>query len=188
MKKIVLASALTAALLAWSGGNGYGNGANGKGQGNYMQASSTTYTLTQEQKEGLLFMYEEEKLAHDVYERLGEQWNLRLFYRIKEAEIRHMQSVGRLLDKYGITRPITTTQSGIYNNSELQSLYDTLMKKGMLSVKDALEVGKMIEEEDIADLEERIKTATPDLKAVYENLLAGSKKHLSAFKRNLESY
>lgn len=62
------------------------------------------------------------------------------------------------------------------------------MTKGMASVKDALEVGVLIEKTDIADLEAAIEAAVkPTLERLYTNLVAASYNHLEAFETNLES-
>ena len=61
-----------------------------------------------------------------------------------------------------------------------------LVAKGQISFKDAMLVGKEIEEMDIKDLVERIEqTDNPDIKTVYENLKRGSENHLRAFTKHL---
>lgn len=61
------------------------------------------------------------------------------------------------------------------------------MAKGAASLKDALEVGVLIENGDIAVLEAGlIETAQPDIKRVYTNLLNGSSNHLDGFESVLE--
>jgi len=149
--------------------------------------SKAKYDLTTEQEEALIFMYQEEKLARDVYDALGDQWELRPFLKIKKAEQKHMDAVGRLLDKYGITRPVGDTP-GEFADSSLQSLYNELVEKGLQSEVDALETGRLIEITDIKDLEERIKDSTPDVKRVFSKLKRGSYNHLRAFERNLKKY
>jgi hypothetical protein len=59
---------------------------------------------------------------------------------------------------------------------------------GSESVEAALEVGAIIEEVDIADLEEYLaETTSEDITRVYENLLSGSRNHLRAFVSQLEA-
>ncbi|WP_372816136.1 DUF2202 domain-containing protein [Pyrococcus kukulkanii] len=52
--------------------------------------------LTQEERDGLLYMVEEEKLAHDVYTKLDEKWGLEIFKNIANSESTHVNAV-RLL-------------------------------------------------------------------------------------------
>ena len=142
--------------------------------------------LTDEQKAGLIFMIEEEKLARDVYEYLYAKWNLRIFSNISRAEQQHMNAVKIILDKYSLTPPATLENRGTYEDTHLQDLYNQLIAKGNLSLVDALEVGKTIEDVDIADLEELMKDSIPrDVEIVYTNLLKGSNNHLNAFTNQL---
>ena len=145
--------------------------------------------LSDAQKEGLIFMVEEEKVARDVYEYLYAKWNLSIFSNIAKAEQQHMDAVIALLEKYDLDYSATLQTRGSFENDELQSLYDTLTVRGEASVVEALEVGKLIEEVDIEDLEGLVADDIPeDLKVVYENLLKGSYNHLSAFTNQLSNY
>ncbi|NWF82643.1 MAG: DUF2202 domain-containing protein [Bryobacteraceae bacterium] len=143
---------------------------------------------TPEEAKWLTFMREEEKLARDVYAALHERWRLRIFDNIARSESRHFAAAGVLLDRYDIADPAKGLPAGVYLDANLASLYQKLLDKGMLSLKDALEVGVMIEKQDIADLEEALKAAEKtDIKTVYANLLAGSLNHLESFENLLEA-
>jgi hypothetical protein len=109
-----------------------------------------------------------------------------MFVKIPESEQRHMDAVKALLDKYEIADPITDNEIGSFSNTDFKKLYDDLVKSGQTSFKDAMLVGKEIEEMDIKDLTERIEqTDNPDIKSVYENLKRGSENHLRAFTKHL---
>lgn len=141
--------------------------------------------LTASEKEGLLFMAEEEKLAGDVYQALNEKWNLRVFDNIGKAERTHEAAVKTLLTRYSLPDP--TKGAGEFSNKTLQKLYDDLVSQGGASTKDALQVGAAIEEIDILDLEERMdQTDKADILLVYANLKRGSENHLRAFVNNLQ--
>ncbi len=141
--------------------------------------------LTALEKEGLLYMAEEEKLAGDVYLALNEKWNLRVFDNIGKAERTHEAAVKTLLERYSLPDP--TKGPGEFSNETLQGLYDDLVSRGSASVKDALQVGAAIEEIDILDLEERMaQTDREDILLVYANLKSGSENHLRAFVNNLQ--
>ncbi len=49
--------------------------------------------LNDSDKEALLFMLEEEKLARDTYEFLDNQWGINQFANIKKSEQSHMDAV-----------------------------------------------------------------------------------------------
>jgi hypothetical protein len=136
--------------------------------------------LTPVEEAGLLFMREEEKLARDVYLFLFDKWGLRVFKNIAASEQRHMDAILYLLGKYGLEDPALTP--GFFQNQDLQDLYDYLMLKGEKSLGDAIEVGVLIEETDIYDIEKLIgQTDKKDITQVYTNLLDGSYRHLEAF-------
>lgn len=143
--------------------------------------------LTQTEIDGLLFMREEEKLAHDVYVTLYEQWGLTQFSRIAASEQMHTDSVKTLLDRYGIADP-TSTEVGVFVNPTLQALYDDLVARGAVSAAEALKVGGLVEEVDIQDLDTRLAVNDQaDIAAVYANLRSASESHLRAFANGLQA-
>ncbi|WP_048058320.1 DUF2202 domain-containing protein [Pyrococcus yayanosii] len=143
--------------------------------------------LSQEEIDSLLYMVEKEKLERDVYIKLYEKWGLPVFQNIANSEQRHMDAVLSLIEKYNLTAPETLDQVGVFQNEELQALYDQLVERGSQSVVDALKVGALIEETEIKDLEGWIaQTDNEDIKQVYENIMKGSENHLRAFAGQLE--
>lgn len=157
------------------------------GNGNCLQAiDSIKYDLSSTEKDGLIYMRLEEKLARDVYFTLGKTYKQKMFVNIPKSEERHMDAVKVLLDKYEIPDPVSDNEIGAFSNTKFKKLYDDLVAKGQKSYKDAMLVGKEIEEMDIKDLDERIEqTDNPDIKAVYKNLKRGSENHLRAFTKHL---
>ena len=138
--------------------------------------------LSDVEKDHLLLMREEEKLARDVYQAMNAKWSHRTFSNISKSEQQHMDSLKVLLDKYGIPDPAAGRKPGEFTNQKLQELYTQLVQKGSQSLNDALAVGVEIEKLDIADLEDAIsKTTHSDVTLVYKNLLRGSNNHLKAF-------
>ena len=133
----------------------------------------------------LLFMLEEEKLAHDVYTFLYSNWETRPFANIKESEKVHMQKVQELLDQNKI--PYEILPEGKFKNQNLQKLYNDLTAKGKVSEIEALKAGATIEDVDIYDLQRLTKeTQNQDIANVYKFLECASRNHLRAFSRNLE--
>jgi hypothetical protein len=143
-------------------------------------------SLDASETEGLIYMREEEKLAHDVYVTLYEKWGVPIFQNIAKSEDRHETKIETLLDRYQISDPVGDNPIGVFVNPDLQELYNTLVAQGSQSLTEALKVGVLIEETDIVDLQERIaQTDNADIQQVYEQLLSGSNNHLSAFTSNL---
>ena len=146
-------------------------------------------TLSDAEKNGILYMREEEKLARDVYKTLYDKWGLQIFANIASSEQTHMEAVKLLIDKYGLEDPAENKGVGEFSNAELQKLYNDLVAEGSKSIEDALKVGAMIEEIDILDLKKHIsETDKEDIKLVYENLMKGSRNHLRAFTSTLSKY
>ncbi len=149
--------------------------------------SVTTGTddLTVEQTDWLKFMREEEKLARDLYLALSVDFTVPAFKNIARAEENHMNAVLAILTTYGIEDP-ASPESGVFNNADLQALYNTLLEKGKLSLAEALKVGALVEETDILDLAD-VYALNPgeDLKTLTEALMLGSRNHLRAFNRVL---
>jgi hypothetical protein len=143
--------------------------------------------LSADEIAGLLFMREEEKVARDVYLTLYETWNVQVFSNIARSEQSHMDAVKTLLDRYGIADPAAGNDGGEFSDPDLQALYDDLTAQGQASLAEALKVGALIEEVDIADLIEELEAVEhSDIQRVYGQLLQGSENHLRAFVSNLE--
>ena len=148
--------------------------------------SSVNSSLDATETEGLIYMREEEKLAHDVYVTLYEKWGLSIFNNISKSEDNHENKIETLLNNYQIEDSVGDNSIGVFVNPDLQQLYNNLIAQGSQSLTEALKVGVLIEETDIADLQERIaQTDNADIQQVYQQLLNGSYNHLSAFTSNL---
>ena len=213
VKKVVLTTVLTGALLGIAvpsvfaqgptatdtalTGMGFRRGANTAvdsttasawQRGGMGVGTAVLEDLDQAEIDGLLYMREEEKLAHDVYVALYEQWGVEEFSTIANSEQRHSDSVLRQLERYDIADPTVGLAAGEFQNAELQALYDELTAKGSVSLEAALRVGATIEEIDILDLEEHMAmTDNAALQRVYGNLLRGSRNHLRSFVGLLET-
>lgn len=175
-------------------GRGPGNNAQfGRGVGSQAGRNSMTTaapvapnTLSTADVAGLLFMREEEKLARDVYTALYAKWQLPIFSSIARSEQTHINAVAQLIARYGLSDPAATNAAGVFQNSDLQTLYDTLVAQGMKSQIDALNVGATIEDLDLTDLAKRASAQT-DIQGVYAILAKGSRNHLRAFTSQLEA-
>lgn len=144
-------------------------------------------SLSAEERSGLLYMREEEKLARDVYQTLYEQWQTPIFANIAQSEQTHTEAVRQLLEKYDVPDPVTDDTVGVFTDPELQTLYDELTAAGSESLVAALRVGATIEDLDIKDLADELAvTDNEDITLVYQNLQRGSRNHLRSFVAQLE--
>ncbi|MBN1696724.1 MAG: DUF2202 domain-containing protein [Spirochaetales bacterium] len=189
---IILVLLLLAAGFLFAGGNGRtGNGGVGgtNDESGYDLENYPPEFLSPEEEAGLKKMYEEEKLARDVYRALYEKWNIPIFANIAASEQTHIDAVGSLLDRYGITGVTDQSVTGIFDDPGLAALYDNLTAAGSKDIVGALKVGAKIEDLDIFDLEQ-LRTATDnrDIKIVYANLQKGSRNHMRSFYSQIQRY
>jgi hypothetical protein len=180
MLVLVLGLLITATATALARG--------GPGRSGGSDEAPPTVKLTDKEKADLLYIREEEKLARDVYLTLYDTHQLRIFKNISEAEQRHMDALLSLLTKYEIPDPVGNRGRGKFKDKTLKALYKKLVATGKTSVIDALTVGATIEDLDIHDLVKNLKnTEKTDLRAVYQNLMKGSRNHMRAFSSQLTS-
>ncbi len=147
-----------------------------------------TEALSVEEADALLFMREEEKLAHDVYVKLYEKWGAQVFSNIIQAEARHMEAVRVLIVKFGLTDPVAKNPVGVFQNTTLQEMYTTLVREGLVSPVAAYKTGAKIEDLDLYDLANITadpKVTNEAIEVVFAELARGSRNHLRAFARNL---
>jgi hypothetical protein len=148
-----------------------------------------TPSLNQQEKDAILYMREEEKLARDVYDSMYTKWDVNPFGNIRQSEQTHMDRMKSLITSYRLADPVTNNNDkyGVFTNTLLQIYYNELVTTGSISLMEALKAGAKIEELDIADLEERIKqTKQPDIISTYNFLKMASENHLRAFVRRLK--
>ncbi len=144
--------------------------------------------LSDAEREGLLMMREEEKLARDVYTTLYDKWGLQIFSNIAQSEQTHTEVVRTLLVKYDIADPVANDAVGVFTNPDFTALYADLVAQGSGSLLDALKVGALIEDFDIADLNGLLEeTDNQDIALVYGNLVRGSRNHMRSFTKQIEA-
>ena len=182
--RIPAAALLAAAFLAPSAAAQGGNGR----LMTYL-ATLPYETVSAAEQADLIAMREEEKLARDVYQTLGQVWGTPIFGNIASAEQGHMNLVGLMLQKYSIPDPVTSNAVGVFQNPAVAQLYTVLVSVGMTSQPHALLVGALIEDLDMFDLNAAIgRTDNRDIGTILQNLNRGSRNHMRAFYGQLSSY
>jgi hypothetical protein len=207
---IKILSLLVATILISACGGSSGSPKGSGAAQNYDANSYEKYTLTQDNRDDLAYMGNEERLAYDVYKYLYEYHDstIRELYNIySRSESQHIAIVRDLVNKYNITSndltnltssPVASNSteqsslpSGKYDIGAIQKLYNALIAKGKNSVKDALEVGCMVEVTDINDLNEKITHAeasgAQDIIDAFNILREGSYNHYWAFDSGLKN-
>ena len=132
MKKLLI-GLLTTALLASCNQQPENQMQGQKGQSNKVSqeqlAAIANADLTVEQKEGLVFILEEEKLAHDVYLYFADMYGQKVFTNISKSEQKHMDAIAMLVNKYNLNYSVSSTR-GVFHNHVLQGLYNDLIARG----------------------------------------------------------
>ncbi len=167
--------------------------------------------ITQDLKDAIAHMGNEERLAYDVYSNLynyhSQASELFPLYNIAtKSESVHIETVRSIVNRYDIqhteltnvtnpvadsSTPLSDMPSGKYGIDSIQQLYDDLYAKGQKSKQDALEVGCMVEVTDVNDLDNYIQVAedsnAQDVKAAFEFLRKGSYNHYWSFDKALKN-
>ena len=160
----------------------------------------------------LIFMREEEKLARDVYIKLGKRYpDYQVFKLIDDSEQKHTDRIKNVLERYGIEDPSTSDEVGEFTGEDygwyFTEKYDELVAWGCIGDLEALKVGAFIEELDMLDIAQcpkvivetdngiddflscgKVYTDNPDINRVFDHLMEGSKNHLRAYVRNIEKF
>jgi hypothetical protein len=198
----------------------HGNGHKGEVQDHPTKTPQINVTdlpkskLTQELKDALAYMGNEERLAYDVYTNLYNYHSENSSLKINQlqniatrSERKHIQIIQDLVKKYNLTQddlsiissPIVDNavafenmpHDGEYGIEEIQELYNKLYEKGIKSQKDALEVGCMVEVTDIEDLDKYIQLAqesnASDVEQTFTQLRNGSYNHYWSFDKALKN-
>jgi hypothetical protein len=190
---VLLGAVVATPVLAMGQQSGAGNG--GPGWGGPMNggagcmrygdnvAVDPTQVLTDAQRKTLADNAVEEKVAHDLYEAFAARYSTTpVFQRIASAETNHLPAVRTVLTRYQVADPTAGAAAGKFTDSAVQANYDQLLAKGNASLSAALEVGRTVENTDIAQLRTAIGGVTaPDVQRVYNHLLTASEMHLAAF-------
>jgi hypothetical protein len=135
--------------------------------------------LTEQEKSDLIFLRQEEKLAHDVYVYAYQKYAYFVFNNISNSEQTHIDNLTALLSKYNVIDAAAGMPKGVFADNNLQVLYNQIIEKVDKSLADALEVGATIEDLDISDIDRfYVNTTKADIIKVYDLLNCGSRNHL----------
>ena len=155
------------------------------GPGIRKKGNGSSLKLSEAQLDELFFIYQEEKLARDVYITLGLLYPKEsTFAYIQKSEQRHIDAAQKLCETYNIDLSEVQEQAvGNFVLPKIQEYYDLLVIQGSVSLEEAIVVGIFIEELDINDLTKAIEDMGMPQEVIntYENLREGSYNYLEAF-------
>jgi len=144
--------------------------------------------ITDSEKAAIIFVVQEEKVAHDFYAAMYELHGITPFRSISKSEGLHMDKAKNLIDHFGIEDPNTEYYDtpGKFKTLKFQAMYDDLVRGGSKSIQDALIESAKFEELDIVDIEKLVSTVQNEyIKSTFGSLTGISKDHLKAIVREL---
>jgi hypothetical protein len=145
-----------------------------------VQNATKTVAAKPREVQGMRFIWEEEKTARDLYVSFYRETNQSIFMNLVRSEQNHMDQVKSIMDRYGVSMPVP--DQGALGNQTLIQIYTDLLSRGNRSDQEALMAAATFEEISIMDLQKEIAaTDNQDVIAVYQALLAGSRKHLRSY-------
>ena len=199
------------AMKSWQYGSRPDKYATGETSSFNLSSYPITQNLTQELKDGLAYMGNEERLAYDLYTNLYNYYFnngiviKQLTNIANNSEIKHIALVQEMVRRYNITddqltdvnssapgSSVTIQQmpTAQYDLESIQNLYDSLYNLGTVDTASALKVGCMVEVTDINDLNNYIQKAEEveayDIQEGFKVLRAGSYNHYWSFDYGLK--
>jgi len=135
-------------------------------------------TLDQDEEQVLMKIFEQEKLARDLYRELYDRWKIRVFLNLAISKQYHFDVVKAFLEKYDVEYPADDTP-GTFIDQELQKLHSEWLEKGKESLESALEVCAEAEEMNMYRVKECLSQINnDDLRIMLVNLSYASARHL----------
>lgn len=134
-------------------------------------------------------MYEEEKMSYDLYTEFFNKWGLNVFDQVRESEAIHMLRIKELMGVKELPQGtgVAGDEKGLYDNKDIQALYDEYTVLGNISDVTSLETAALMEENDITNLRARIKSQTDDRTIkIFAQMERASQNHLRAFVKSLK--
>jgi hypothetical protein len=136
----------------------------------------------------ILYLVEQEKLAHDFYRSLDTMWVTDIFNRVANEEVEHVGKLSAVAAELMISVPnhFNEYPMGQFIDSKLRHLYTELMIAANFSLEDAYRTCANLEERKMVDLKMALKEPNFELENLtYKALLIGSEDNFKAFIRAL---
>ena len=136
----------------------------------------------------ILYLVEQEKLAHDFYRSLDTMWVTDIFNRVANEEYEHVGKLSAVAAELMINVPnhFNEYPAGQFIDNKLRHLYTELMIAANFSLEDAYRTCANLEERKMYDLKMALKEPNFELENLtYKALLIGSEDNFKAFIRAL---
>ena len=136
----------------------------------------------------IMYLVEQEKLAHDFYRSLDTMWVTDIFNRVANEEYEHVGKLSAVAAELMISVPNHFNEYPMrqFIDNKLRHLYAELMISANFSLEDAYRTSANLEERKMVDLKMALKEPNFELENLtYKALLIGSEDNFKAFIRAL---
>jgi hypothetical protein len=153
-----------------------------------LQAQSLIGNQFKSKEAVIMYLVEQEKLAHDFYRSLDTIWVTDIFNRVANEEFEHVGKLSAVAAELMISVPnhFNEYPTGQFTDSKLRHLYAELMIAANFSLEDAYRTCANLEERKMYDLKMALKEPNFELENLtYKALLIGSEDNFKVFIRAL---
>ena len=153
-----------------------------------LQAQSLIGNQPKSKEAVIMYLVEQEKVAHDFYRSLDTMWVTDIFNRVANEEFEHVGKLSAVAAELMISVPnhFNEYPAGQFIDSKLRHLYAELMIAANFSLEDAYRTCANLEERKMYDLKMALKEPNFELENLtYKALLIGSEDNFKAFIRAL---
>jgi hypothetical protein len=153
--------------------------ADGEAEATAVRPRAAGGSLSASERQTLLHLSEQEKLARDLYESLSETWRLDVFHTTSGSEDIHADALRTLLGRYKLFDPSQGLGRGEFSRVDLAERYGDLIARGRFSPVEALKAAASVEELEIEDMSRRLlDVQVPEIQSVLETVVSSDKHHL----------
>ena len=157
----------------------------------YLPANtSTSKQLNAGEKEGLLYLVENEKMLMDVYNELAANTQIGLMKDLATTKQHHMLLLSARIDKYGLENPLNGLSAGDYKNPLIQQRYDNIRISQPTSESEAIALAKNLETSLLSDLNYYLNgiDGHPDIASLYNKIIDETGSYSMVFGRVFPGY
>ncbi|MBK9488308.1 MAG: DUF2202 domain-containing protein [Haliscomenobacter sp.] len=136
----------------------------------------------------ILYLIEQEKVAHDLYRVLDTMWVTDVFNRVSNEELQHMAKLSAVACEFMIDVPAHFNEypEGQFVDGKLRRLYTDLLVAANFSLEEAYRACANLEERKILDLKAALREPNFEIETLtYKALLIGAEDNLKLFIREL---
>lgn len=138
----------------------------------YSASSSSSQTLSEAEKEGLVNLLEIQKMHRDVYTVIAETLESQAYEQMAQKDGRLMERLSVKADKYGLYNPLVDKEAGEYENQSVQNEYNNFMRTTS-DMNEMVSFARSMEQDliDVVTQQQSILLGNQDIKLLYDEML-----------------